>query len=390
MRNILLLLATSTTLAACGGAGPTTVGSNAVAAGGTTGTTPTSTHTFVNPTEEKTYKAIGGSQVYKYAVTETETLAAPQRGQLYAGSTTTARDSGISVNYNPRDAVFELKIDDPKSSVRVDTRFQDPAHRTAFGGVVAPQGGVPDIRDKGIVYFENGSETGAADQPGSTRVAETFFYQKPGTSTKYVTYAGYVRNYFKINLVPNTAVPTREFERVRDRGTMIFGEPSQNNAVPKTGTGTFNGDMLASMIFNPLIDTQEDSPSYFQWITGTSRTTFDFAKSSFDIALNGTVGAPYLDGLSSGVHDMPAGSTFAAAGSGRIDLVNAGGFLGSINSATFVRPDNSEAKVNIAGSSVDGAFFGPTAQEVGGSFGIVGGNPDERIRVIGVFTGARQ
>jgi hypothetical protein len=390
MRNILLLLATSTTLAACGGAGPTTVGSNAVAAGGTTGTTPASTHTFVNPTEEKTYQAIGGSQNYSYSVIDTGTADEPHDPQKYSGSATTARDTSISVVYNPRDAIFELKIADTKSNVNTNTRFQDPAHRTNFGGIVEPQGGVPNIQNKGIDYFENGSATGTPGQPGYTRTTETFFVQKPGTSTKYVTYAGYVRNNYTISSVPNTAVLTLKYARSRDRGTMVFGERSQNNAVPKTGTGTFNGDMLASMIFNPLIDTQADSPSYFQWITGTSRTTFDFAKSSFEIALNGKVSEPYLDGMSSGVHDMPVGSTFAAAGSGRIDLINAGGFLGSINSATFVRPDNSEAKVNIAGSSVDGAFFGPTAQEVGGSFGIVGGNPDERIRIIGVFTGARQ
>jgi C-lobe and N-lobe beta barrels of Tf-binding protein B len=389
MRNILLLLATSTTLAACGGAGPTSVGTNAVTGAGTTGTTAASTHTFVNPTEEKTYQAIGVSHNYQYSVADTGTGDAPQTAQLYAGNATTARDSGISLTYNPRDGIFDVKIADTKSGLSETTRFQDPVHRTDFGGLTEPQAAVPNIADKGIVYFENGTETGVPRQPGYIRTTNTFFHQKPGTSTKYVSYAGYVRNKFTVRSVTVANVTSLVYDRERSRAAIVYGERTQNNSVPKTGSGTFNGDMLASMIYNPYFDTQADSPSYFQWLTGTSRTTVDFAANSFGIALNGTVSAPNLDGMSSGVHDLPVGSTFTAAGTGRIDLVNAGGFLGSINSASFVRPDTSSVNLIIAGSSVDGAFFGPAAQEVGGSFRIVGGNPDERIDILGIFTGAR-
>jgi hypothetical protein len=85
---------------------------------------------------------------------------------------------------------------------------------------------------------------------------------------------------------------------------------------------------------------------------------------------------------------LSAGATFAAAGSGRVDLVNAGGFLGQINSASLTFGGITNNLI-IAGSSIDGAFYGPTAQEVGGGFRIVGGTPDQRIDILGVFTGAR-
>jgi len=85
---------------------------------------------------------------------------------------------------------------------------------------------------------------------------------------------------------------------------------------------------------------------------------------------------------------MPAGSTFNADGAGRIDLVNAGGFLGQFTSAYFTKGGIRRDLV-IAGSSIDGAFYGPSAQEVGGGFRIVGGTPDERIDILGAFTGGR-
>ena len=68
-------------------------------------------------------------------------------------------------------------------------------------------------------------------------------------------------------------------------------------------------------------------------------------------------------------------------------MINAGGFLGQINSASFVNPNSQRFDLTIAGSSIDGAFFGPIGQEVGGGFRIVGGVPDERIDIIGAFTG---
>ena len=41
-------------------------------------------------------------------------------------------------------------------------------------------------------------------------------------------------------------------------------------------------------------------------------------------------------------------------------------------------------------SSIDGSFYGPNAVEVGGSFRIVGGVPDQRVDILGAFTGAKK
>ena len=43
----------------------------------------------------------------------------------------------------------------------------------------------------------------------------------------------------------------------------------------------------------------------------------------------------------------------------------------------------------IAGSSIDGAFYGPNGVELGGGYRIVGGTPDERIDILGTFVGQR-
>ena len=70
MRIPMILLAT-TLLTACSGEGPTTVGGSAVATGaGTTGTTPASSHSFIAPTEVKTYQGQGAGHAYKYDYTE--------------------------------------------------------------------------------------------------------------------------------------------------------------------------------------------------------------------------------------------------------------------------------------------------------------------------------
>ncbi|MFM5914145.1 hypothetical protein D5I55_09175 [Chakrabartia godavariana] len=381
MRKILILLGT-TSLAACSGGGPTTVGGTAVTTGGT-GTA--STHSFVNPTDPKTYQATGGTQTYQFSTTP----GSEQYNQLYAADANTARDTGYQITYNPRDGIFDLALKATKSSTDITTRFQDPAHRTAFGGASFPQAGTPDITSKGVIYFENGSRSGTFNTDGYTEETQTFFYQKPGTTTKYVTYAGYLRNKLsQVNKDNGAGGSFLQSDYDRKRGVFVYGERSGNAAVPTTGTGTFTGQMLASMVYNPLLDVNASTPTFLQWMDGTSTTTVDFAANKFTLALAATVGAPQFDLHSTQFVAMPAGATFTAAGSGRVDLVNAGGFLGQITSAFFTNA-GVRSDLVIAGSSIDGAFYGPTAQEVGGGFRVVGGTPDQRIDILGVFTGAR-
>jgi hypothetical protein len=399
-------LSMATLLSACGGdTAPQTVGSVAPPTGGT----PTPTHTFEVPTEVKTYEGIGVVQNYQY---NTRSDGAVQAGQLYAGDANTVRNSGISVTYSPRDAIFEVTINRPAGGVNTSAmRFQDPAHRTDFGGAIQPQAGVPQLAtSKNIQYLQSGSSTGArlgagspyntpgaqqsdypVGSPGYSSTVQTFFYQKPGTTTKYVTYAGFVRNTVSATEQQDSATsPTYLRQSYSlDRAAFVFGERTANSAVPTSGSGTYTGDMIATVAFNPALDTDPTTPTYFQWIEGSHTTNVNFATLGVTSNFTGTVKAPAIDAYTSGAFYLPAGSTFTATSGATIDLVNKGGFTGNFSVARFVRPGLPDFVIVIAGSSIDGAFFGPTGQELGGGFRIVGGTPDERIDILGAFTGKK-
>ncbi|MBP7952473.1 MAG: transferrin-binding protein-like solute binding protein [Sphingorhabdus sp.] len=472
MRITALLVGTSM-LAACGGGGETGVG--------TAGTTPppiaSTEHTFVKPTQVRTYRANGALHRYQY---QTRSLLTPdangrlagttvgQFDQTYAGDATSVRNSNISLTYDPRDAIFSLTIGTNGAGVTLNQRYQDPAHRTDFGGSIGPQFGVPQLDLPGIQYLQIASgETNAnfangryqlqtpalrttaagtqaavedaerfpeaGEQPrsrfgsiapgasppsqSSTYDRTTFFYQQPGTTTKYVTFAGFLRNNITsgrtevsrpvldaagapvvgANGQPLTELVSLETLSRYDftRGVFVFSEQTINGNVPRTGSGSFRGSLLATSVLNNLrddisISANQDGPTYFQWIEGRSAVDVNFGANTFNIALDGNVHAPIFDFATTGNHSVRGGATFAARGSGQIDLVAAGGFLGQFQQAWFVNPDGNRLNLLIAGSSVDGAFYGPAAEEVGGSFRIVGGTPDERIDILGVFTGIRQ
>ena len=326
-----------------------------------------------------------------------------QDKQLYFANAATVRSPGITVTYDPRNAQFTLVIAQDGLAQKIG--FQDPAHRTDFKGDRQPQAGVPNLElpgatswhDKGVQYLQvdNGSSA-------TTQDIATFFYEMPGTTTKYVTYAGYVRN--RVEAPVETAdheTTTEAFtsigsRRQLDRAAFVYGELTSNNAVPKTGSATFTGNMIASTLNNP--DLEAGRSSFFQWIAGKATTNVDFAANTVGVTLTGTVGAPLVDGgpliaptagvPAAAAASIPEGATFAATASGRIDLVGTGGFTGTFSDAKFVDGTTTQ-KVDIVGSSLDGAFYGPKAEEVGASFRIVGGIPDQRVDVIGSFTGTR-
>jgi hypothetical protein len=422
MRSIRTFLALSVagTLAACGGdTGPQTVGSVAPPTG-----TPTPTHSFVNPTETKTYDGLGAVQHYEYYTQSNVNGvvgagAGAQGGQLYAGDANTVRDSGISLTYNPRDAIFELTISRPKGIVEVTPfRFQDPAHRTNFGGASQPQAGVPNFTNalNGIQYLEAGSSGGTPVIPkgkydgggltagqstytvwddASTSTVQTFFYQKPGTTnkygttTRYVSYAGFVRN--TISGALQQPIDTTARQELRetynfDRAAFVFGERTANSAIPSSGSGSFTGDMIASVVYNPSLDIDPSTPSYLQWMSGMAKTDVNFATGAVTTHLEGTVLAPPLDAYTSGAYALAGGTAFTADGKATVDIVNKGGFTGQFTTASFA----GLGTINIVGSSLDGAFFGPNADEVGAGFRIVGGTPDQRIDILGAYTGAKK
>lgn len=402
MRNYLLLATACATLAACADTGAQSAGSNAPPAGTPTPTSPTPTPaaaSFVNPVEAKTYAGLGSVQHYEYF---TRSDGIGQGSQLYAGDANTVRDSGISVTYDPRDAIFDLTISRPKGLVTPSPmRFQDPIHRTDFGGLQEPQAGVPQIDSaKQIQYLQSGSGSGGIISGGDnshyvvgkelyTSAVQTFFYQKPGTTTKYVTYAGFVRNSLSVAKITDPSATTSYLKNTYsfDRAAFVYGEQTSNSAVPKTGTATYTGDMLATMVYNPLPDTDATASTYFQWIDGSQTTSIDFGTLKVTTNMTGTVRAPTFDAYTTQAFAMPSGSTFTASASSLIDLVNKGGFTGAFSSACFAATCTAGNSLLIAGSSLDGGFYGPNGEEIGAGFRIVGGRPDQRIDILGTFTG---
>ncbi|WP_136161796.1 transferrin-binding protein-like solute binding protein [Sphingomonas flavalba] len=406
--RIWAILVATTALAACSGGGPQTASSTPPPA------TPNQVHSFVTPLAAKTYVGIGGSQVFQYSTDDRNCCG--QQAQTFAGNATSVRNSSISIAYDPRDAIFTLTVTDPKSGADTQTRFQDPASRTDFSGTLEPQWGTPNLNNPNIRYLQagdgdplspyRGSGTGAVDPgdnhnaaigtDGSTYQATSFFYEVPGSTTKYVTYAGYVRNSMSWHNIQIGAQDAFQATWKLERGAFAYGEMTAASAVPKTGSGSYTGAMLATMVYNPTFDgvyqgnAVAELPTFFQWISGTSKLDVDFGASTLTATLNGTVFAPQVDYYTdSSASILPAGTTFTASGTGRIDLVNAGGFIGVFNSAGFTAPGGGDHPVTIAGSSLDGAFYGPAAEEIGGGFRIVGGTPDQRIDILGAFTGKK-
>lgn len=419
MRMIALFLGTSM-LAACG-----SDGGGGIASGGSVApaapASPASNHTFVNPTVEKTYQANGSAHSLQYSVETTKVGTDPafvsaKSGALYAGDATTVRQSGFTVKYDPRDAIFDINISAPKGNVSVAGRFQDPAHRTDFGGLREPQAGTPQLSSPGIQYLQAGTQTNMTWVNGSQTLprlvsvlpdgqnsgsynVDTFFYQKPGTTTQYVTFAGFLRNNISASrevtpaaaATPTTSatpeIAVDKYNYNLSRGAFVFGESTTNANVPKTGTGTFNGTMIATAVLNDRLDTFSDAPTYFQWIEGAAVAKADFGANSITLDLTGNVFGPQFDITGSTAYTVRSGASFGANGTGRIDLTYAGGFLGAFQKAWFVNPGGSRLDLVIAGSSFDGGFYGPKGEEVGGNFRIVGGTPDERIDILGAFTG---
>lgn len=373
-------------VAACSGGEAETVGSNAPPAGAGSGTSggtgtgvspgtgageaPAGSH-FLSYTGEKTFDAVGGLQ---------SLVRGENGGTLYQGNASTVRSPSGQISYNSRDGIFTLTLADDKAGVNTEYRFQDPAHRTDFDPMTTPQWGVPDLQ--GFNYLE-----GVGD---STRDVTTFFYQRPGASTVHVSLAGYVRN--------NVTDSTTTFER----GAMVFGSQTARSQVPVSGKGTYTGGFIASMVANGSYDLEQAKASALQWMQGSSTVAVDFAKGTVQLGLSGTVNQANMSGYQipdSGL-TIPTGATFTASGHATIDMVATGGFTGRFDSASFSSAGAGTQTIDFAGvssgsntagaSSIDGGFYGPNAVNVGGSFRIVGGIPDQRVDILGAFTGAKR
>ncbi len=416
MTKLFLCLPAFVLVAACGaggGAGPSTItgatvgavglgsaGLSGTPATGTTAATPT--HTFVAPTVAKTYNATSAVQSLNYKVDDTNTQQ--QYSQVYAGNAASVRSPTTTIAYDPRDATFTLTVKDTAANIDNTVRFQDPAHRTDFAGNITPAFGTPNLTTDNVLYLQVSSGSGGALTAGSNTILPDtagvspagrdttgFFYQRPGASTRYVTFAGYVRNKVDIAKITPTGSPSYlETSYKLERGVFVYGEQTARPDVPISGTGTYTGAFLATMIDNPTLDgiVAAAQPSYYQWIAGASTVGVNFGTGALTVGLTGTTGAPFLDNHTFGSTFVPGGAAFTAAGTGRIDLVGTGGFTGTFQSAGFTWATGSQT-LTIAGSSLDGAFYGPGAAEIGAALRIVGGTPDQRIDILGALTGSK-
>jgi hypothetical protein len=327
------------------------------------------------------------------------TKPAWQYSQFYAAEGSTARATIYDITYDPRDAVFSLALNAQPARVKNEIRFQDPLHRIDFGGTRQPQEGTPNFESQGFLQLQ--VDTTSVDPAPTYDVAQstifpiggrkafvdhsTFFYQKPGTNNQYVTLAGFVRN--ATNIPEDTRVPYIFQNHTVERGVFAYGERTSIDNVPKIGSATFRGPMISSLVYNDRVDTDIAAATYFQWMTGTSTTNINFAANTFTFSTNGTVGAPSFGIYSDRIYTLREGATFEASGKGLINLVQAGGFVGQFDAARFVQPNGTVLQLQVAGSSIDGTFFGPAGQEIGGAFRIVGGVPDERVDIVGAFIG---
>ena len=401
MRKFIATLPALVLLAACGGgAGPQPItGLGPIATPsptpGQTGNSAVMPEVLKN-TETTAYRTLGGSQSLRetYTPNSGAGLGRTQREDFYVAAQaplSTLGGAQVEVVYDPRSAIFDLAIRQP--DIKVETRYQDPAHRTDFGGLRRPQSGTPDLA--AYNYVEN--EAANAE----VKTINTFFYQQPGTNTRYVTLGGFVRN----NQVLNFDAPSVTITRVR--GVEVFGNPTPADQVPKVGSARYAGNVLASLVSTEL----DDNPrlrSRFEWVTGTGTVNVDFGAGRVTTDFRGTVvgisnggplpqaftsevdgdwrnslPAPFLNEPWGAINDPNTGRAFTATGTATFDRIGTS-FTGSVDSSSL-----GGAAINIAGSALDGTFFGPNAVETGVSFRVVGATPDQRVDITGGFTGVK-
>lgn len=376
-------------LSACGGdTRPQTVGSNPP------GATPTPTQTnFLDVASTTNFDVIGG-----FHALDTTTTTQTQNGNttssvssLYTGNAATVNAPNGSITYSPRDGVFTLTLADTSARVSHEYRYQDPAHRAQFTGAQFAQFQIPNLPDFNYLQLLDG------------KAEPVFFYQRPGSKTTFVSLAGFSR-VEESSTTTGTAPDTTTTDVFSgQRGAFVFGQKTPIGQVPTSGKATYSGDFIASMINDPT----GGRGTYMQWITGTNKLDVDFGAKTASLALAGTVGDAFAQGapIQNGAVAIASGSQFAAVGTATIDLTRNGGFTGAFtlntaghdnvgftNGGVFTGIDFAgvAAGGSTAGaSSIDGTFFGLGAVNAGGNFRIIGGIPNQRVDILGAFSGAK-
>ncbi len=423
-QNLATLLATSAailTLGACQSVGPTTFSQSAAAPAttpvvtGSTGVTTGNPLTNPAPTGTPSTAQATAPTSITPATIATSTTPSPTLGALtgpatfntasahqlynqtgggvfYTGVQPVTVSDNMKITRDPRDATYIVSITglDPVSA---NTRFQDPAHRTTYTGAaadLAAQAESPDLvlgtllpNIPNTEYYSAGSVSGTSPRTVSKSV---FFTERVGTaesSTQYVSWGAF----WKYDASGEIALRAQSFQR----SSAIFGYNTLAANVPKTGTANYSGGLYADVI---------DARTFYT-IGGTSNFAIDFAGSKGTFSLNGRF-------VSAGPDPALAprlGSTFVAAGeiilarpaTGANTSATAapiGVFSGKVTSlalggSTIDYLPNETRANSFQGTSVEGGFFGPRAEEIGATFRIVGGVPDQRIDITGAVTGRK-
>ncbi len=321
------------------------------------------------------YSGMGGSRQVDERVSPTGV-----RTEEFLATTSPVTPSQISVVFEPTNATFRLRIQQPAGGVVADSVFDDPLFRTAFGGTRAPQAGTPDLPN--FSYLQRGPTPSIPDE------VVTFFYENPGTRTRFVTLAGFVRNTAVVPATVTAGTAATQGLYTRERSAFVFGTPTPASRVPTTGSGTFNGGLLATAIYNTEIDSAPSIRSRTEWISGTATVAVNFAQNSINIALSGTFTATNdaFEGSTGGLaayNSSNAGRSFSATGVASFGS-DRPGFAGNISSLAV-----GGRTVPVAVGILNGSLYGSRAEEIGGNFRIVGGGADQRVDIIGGFTGAR-
>lgn len=353
-------------LAACGGAGTegAPAGFGAPPPAATTpdpAPAPTSQANLFDVSATATFDAVGSLHSVKAA----------GNGVLYKGNASTVAAPSGTITYNPRDGIFTLRLEDEAAAgVKQNVNFQDPAHRTTADSARVGEYQVPLLA--GFNYLQALNE-------GTTF---TFFYQRPNATGSFVSLGGFESS------IANADAGTFEAQR----GVFVFGSKTADMQVPTKGAGRYDGQFLATMVGD-----RAGAVPLLQWINGTSAVDVDFSARTVGLSLNGVVSPAYVKNeLFAG--GVAAGSTFTATGSASY-AGGANAFAGKFTSAGFTIGGRAvpvdftpvRAGTAVAGAtSIDGAFYGPNAKNVGGNFRITGGVPDQRVDILGAFVGTKK
>jgi C-lobe and N-lobe beta barrels of Tf-binding protein B len=364
----------------------------------------------------ETFKTASASHLYRkdvntdtitiYNYTNNTIVGAPRIDnktyEKYGGDQPVGISENVLITRNPRDATFDVVIAG-QDQISASRRYQDSSHRTTAATINAASANgekvslftVPDSAN--FEYYRTFDRKTFSGDDRIEFYDQILFFERPGKTTKYVTWAAYWDGtniqdtdgsaYVKNDADGNTLERgTRSIATNTDlyiRTAAVFGINTKSKDVPKIGSATYTGSLFANTIAGATLDT----------ILGTAKTDVDFVSDKLKFTLQGNFN---LAGLSfaatgSGKIERPDTPNTAlnptavqplSSFRGKIDTLNIGGTAFRFESITT-------APGTFQASSVEGGFFGPSAAEVGGAFRIVGGAPDARLDILGAFTGKK-